>query len=88
MSADGGTFRVREGDRWLDFPYQQLNLVTQLKPQSIDSRLAFSGGPLGTLDVQVRLDPRPADRPLSGDFRLAGLDLAVARPFLPGVEAS
>ncbi|MDG9930929.1 MULTISPECIES: translocation/assembly module TamB [unclassified Pseudomonas] len=86
VSADGGTFRVREGDRWLDFPYQQLNLVTQFKPQSIDSRLAFSGGPLGTLDMQVRLDPRPADRPLSGDFRLAGLDLAVARPFLPGVE--
>ncbi|MDD0843521.1 translocation/assembly module TamB domain-containing protein [Pseudomonas sp. Gutcm_11s] len=86
VNADGGRLRVREQERWLDFPYQQLNLLTTLRPQRIDSRLAFAGGPLGTLDVQLEIDPRPASRPLSGDFRLADLDLAVARPFLPGVE--
>lgn len=86
VNADGGTLRVREQERWLDFPYRQLHLSTRLQPQRIDSQLSFAGGPLGTLDLQLQLDPRPARRPLSGEFHLDGLDLAVARPFLPGVE--
>lgn len=86
LDADGGTLRVREQERWLEFPYQRLALESTLRPQRVDSRLQFEGGPLGELDVQTRLDPRPASKPLSGSFRLTGVDLAVARPFLPMVE--
>ncbi len=36
--------------------------------------------------MQAQIDPRPASKPLSGEFSLAGLDLSLARPFVPMVE--
>ncbi|MDT4807511.1 Translocation and assembly module subunit TamB [compost metagenome] len=86
VDAGRGTLRVREQGQWLSFPYSRLVLDSTLRPQRVDSRLEFLGGPLGELSAQLQLDPRPAGKPLSGEFRLSGLDLAVARPFLPMVE--
>ena len=78
--------RIRDADEWHDFPYQTLVLNSRLLPERIDSELRFQGGELGELDVQVRIDPRPESKPIDGEFRLSGLDLAVARPFVPMVE--
>ncbi|HEK1691275.1 TPA: translocation/assembly module TamB [Pseudomonas putida] len=86
IDASGGTLRVRDNGRWIDFPYQALRLDSTLAPRRIDTRLNFRGERLGELSVNTRLDPLGKDKPLSGDFRLAGLDLSVARPFVPMVE--
>jgi translocation and assembly module TamB len=86
IDASGGTLRVRDDGRWIDFPYQALRLDSTLAPRRIDTRLNFRGERLGELSVNTRLDPLGKDKPLSGDFRLAGLDLSVARPFVPMVE--
>nr|WP_239482199.1 translocation/assembly module TamB domain-containing protein [Pseudomonas insulae] len=86
LNADGGTLRIREDGHWLSFPYSRLALDSTLRPQRVDSQLQFQGGPLGEFALQARLDPRPASKPLSGDFRLSGVDVSVARPFLPMVE--
>ena len=86
VDASGGTLRVREKDQWLDFPYQALKLNTTLAPRRIDSQLEFNGGKLGQLMVQAQINPLPKNKPLSGEFRLSGLDLAVVRPFVPMVE--
>lgn len=86
LDAGAGTLRLKEQDQWLDFPYQSLRLESRLTPTRIDSSLQFHGNKLGTLDAQAVLDPRPKNKPLSGSFTLAGLDLAVARPFVPMVE--
>ncbi|AFO50153.1 hypothetical protein T1E_4324 [Pseudomonas putida DOT-T1E] len=86
VDASGGTLRVRDKGRWVDFPYQALRLDSTLAPRRIDTRLAFRGERLGELNVNARLDPLGKNKPLSGDFRLAGLDLSVARPFVPMVE--
>ncbi|MCK9797639.1 translocation/assembly module TamB [Pseudomonas sp. MAFF 302030] len=86
VDASGGTLRVREKDQWLDFPYQALKLNTTLAPRRIDSQLEFNGGKLGQLLVQAQINPLPKNKPLSGEFRLSGLDLAVVRPFVPMVE--
>ncbi|WP_277051977.1 translocation/assembly module TamB domain-containing protein [Zestomonas thermotolerans] len=86
VDASNGVFRVREQEQWLEFPYGRLLLDSTLAPRRIDSRLDFQGERLGELTAQLSLDPRPANRPLAGDFRLSGLDLAVVRPFLPLVE--
>jgi translocation and assembly module TamB len=48
--------------------------------------LNLRGAKMGELTLLAQLDPRPADKPLSGEFRLSGLDLALARPFVPMVE--
>lgn len=86
IDAGGGTLRLREQDHWLDFPYQQLKLSSSLTPKRVDTRLDFVGDKLGTLRVAARIDPLAKNKTLSGNFSLSGLDLSVARPFLPGVQ--
>lgn len=86
VDASGGTLRIREKGQWLDFPYQNLRLDSTLGPRRVDTRLDFRGGRLGELSLSARLDPVARNKPLSGEFRLSGLDVAVARPFVPMVE--
>lgn len=86
VDASGGTLRVRDQDRWIDFPYQVLRLDSTLAPRRVDTRLDFRGERLGELSLSTRIDPLGKNKPLSGDFRLTGLDLSVARPFVPMVE--
>ncbi|GGJ86044.1 translocation/assembly module TamB domain-containing protein [Pseudomonas matsuisoli] len=86
VDAGSGKLRVRDGDTWHDFPYSRLAITSQLSPQRVDTDLNFDGGPLGQLDVTAQIDPRPADKPIEGQFALRGLDLSVGRPFAPMVE--
>nr|WP_249341960.1 translocation/assembly module TamB domain-containing protein [Pseudomonas sp. PCH44] len=86
VDASGGTLRVRDNGRWIDFPYQALRLDSTLAPRRVDTRLDFRGERLGELSLNTRLDPLGKNKPLSGDFRLAGLDVSIARPFVPMVE--
>ncbi|WP_236236472.1 translocation/assembly module TamB domain-containing protein [Pseudomonas faucium] len=86
IDASGGTLQVRDKGRWIDFPYQTLRIDSSLAPRRIDTRLAFRGERLGELNLNTRLDPLGKNKPLSGDFRLAGLDVSIARPFVPMVE--
>ena len=86
VDASGGTLRVKDKDQWLDFPYDTLKLETTLNPKRIDSQLNFRGGKLGELMVQAQINPLPKNKPITGNFSLVGLDLAVARPFVPMVE--
>lgn len=86
IDASGGTLRMKEKDQWLDFPYQTLKLTSKLTPKRIDTDLNFVGGKLGELMVQAQINPLPKNKPLTGSFRLSGLDVSVARPFVPMVE--
>ncbi|MDR9751301.1 translocation/assembly module TamB domain-containing protein [Pseudomonas sp. SZMC_28357] len=86
VDASGGTLRMRDKEQWLDFPYQTLKLTSKLTPKRIDTDLNFVGGKLGELTVQAQINPLPQNKPLSGSFRLSGLDVSVARPFVPMVE--
>ena len=86
VDASGGTLRVKDKDQWVDFPYDTLKLETTLNPRRIDTALNFRGGKLGELMVQAQINPLAKNKPITGTFSLAGLDLAVARPFVPMVE--
>ncbi|MBD9484061.1 translocation/assembly module TamB [Pseudomonas sp. PDM14] len=86
IDAGNGVLRIREEQRWVELPYQRLQLDSTLRPQRIDSRLEFAGQGLGQLQLDAQLDPRPQLKPLSGQFRIDGVDLSVARPFVAAVE--
>jgi translocation and assembly module TamB len=86
VNASGGTLRIKDKNQWLDFPYESLLLTSKLTPKLIDSRLDFRGDRLGALQVNVRIDPLASNKPLTGDFNLSGLDLSIARPFVPMVQ--
>ena len=68
------------------FPYDTLKLETTLNPKRIDTQLNFRGGKLGELLLQAQINPLPNNKPITGTFSLADLDLSVARPFVPMVE--
>jgi translocation and assembly module TamB len=57
-----------------------------LNPKRIDTELNFRGDRLGQLQVITQIDPIAQSKPISGSFRLSGLDLSIARPFVPMVE--
>jgi translocation and assembly module TamB len=86
VNANGGTLRIRENNQWLDFPYETLVLNSKLTPKLIDSRLDFRGDKLGTLQVAAQIDPLAKNKTLNGSFSLSGLDLSIARPFVPMVQ--
>ncbi len=86
VDAGNGTLRVRNDQQWVDFPYQTLRLTSRLNPKRIDTELNFRGDRLGQLQVIAQIDPIPDNKPVTGSFRLAGLDLSIARPFVPMVE--
>ncbi|MDB5980272.1 MAG: hypothetical protein JWQ69_1287 [Pseudomonas sp.] len=86
VDASGGTLRILEKKQWLDFPYESLKLTSTLTPKRIDSRLDFQGGKLGTLWVTAQINPLAKNKPLTGEFNLSGLDVSIARPFIPLVE--
>lgn len=86
VDASGGTLRVRDKGQWLDFPYQTLKLTSNLTPKKVDTSLDFRGGKLGELIARLSIDPLAKNKTVSGDFNLSGLDVSVARPFVPMVE--
>ena len=86
VDAGPGVLRMRDGEQWLDFPYQTLSLNSQLTPEQVDSRLRFEGGELGNLDVRLDVDPSGEVKPISGNFQLSDFDLSVIRPFVAQVE--
>ena len=86
VDASGGTLRIKDKGQWLDFPYQTLKLTSNLTPSRVDIQFNFNGGKLGQLMLNARLNPLPKSKPVTGDFRLSGLDISVIRPFVPMVE--
>ncbi|MBC8648634.1 translocation/assembly module TamB [Pseudomonas sp. MTM4] len=86
IDAGPGTLRMRDGDRWLDFPYATLALNSELTPKRVDSHLRFEGGELGELDVRLQVDPSTEAKAISGSFFLSDFDLSVARPFVAQLE--
>lgn len=86
IDASGGTLRVRDKNQWLDFPYDTLKLSSSLTPKKVDTRLEFRGGKLGELLARLSIDPIAKNKPVTGDFTLGGVDVSVARPFVPMVE--
>jgi translocation and assembly module TamB len=86
LDAGSGTWQVRQQEHWFDFSYDSLRLSSQLRPQRVDSSLLLRGEKLGELSLVTQLDPRQADKPLTGSYQLSGLNLAVVGAFLPMFE--
>lgn len=82
VDASGGTLSVHQGDQRLAFPYGTLRLTSQIAPRRVDTEFNFDGHRLGQLNLRASLDPFGDAKPLSGNFRLAGVDLAVLGPLV------
>ncbi|WP_407363384.1 translocation/assembly module TamB domain-containing protein [Pseudomonas luteola] len=87
VDAGTGTLRARNADgQWADFAYDTLKLNSTLRPDDVRVSLDFNGPQLGNLTLNAQIDPRPDDKPVSGRFDLRGLNVAIAKGFVSGIE--
>jgi translocation and assembly module TamB len=87
IDAGSGTLRVRNAEgQWTNFAYSTLKLNSTLRPNDVRAALNFNGPQLGTLTLDANIDPRPESKPVSGRFDLHGLNIAVAKGFVSGIE--
>ena len=84
LALDAGQGALTHDDQ--RFAWQRLAVDSQLLPDRINSRIHLQGAEQGELQVQLGLDPRPADKPLDGTFTLQGLQLNALHGFVEDIE--
>ncbi|WP_295467040.1 translocation/assembly module TamB domain-containing protein [uncultured Pseudomonas sp.] len=87
LQAGRGSLKLRDAaGQWQTFSYDSLDVTSALKPQQVDTQVRLTSADLGRLDVQARLDPRDPNQALAGRFQLQGLNLALGKAFVEGIE--
>ena len=87
LQAGRGSLKLRDAaGQWQTFNYDSLDVTSTLKPQLVDTQVRLTSADLGRLDVQARLDPRDPRQALAGRFQLQGLNLALGKAFVEGIE--
>ncbi|RBW50275.1 translocation/assembly module TamB [Marinobacter sp. F3R11] len=81
LDAGEGRFELLVDGEWESLSYDALATELKLKPDEADLALRLSGPELGRLTVSMTLDPMAEDRSVEGQFRLEGLDIALAGLF-------
>ena len=79
----GGVEVVDPNDNLISFGYDDLLLDTEIDPTNISTRLRLTSDALGSADVTLQLDPASEEKPISGNVKLEGFDIGVAKALLP-----
>ncbi len=83
---DGGARVSDADDNPVTFTYDQLSLDTWVNPASIDVQLNVSSEDLGQADIVLQMDPSGEAKPINGTVALNGLDIGIAKAFLPDFD--
>lgn len=76
VSAGPGEVVVSVNDQQQTLDYQTLEADVDMEPARATVALRLDGEDLGQLSVDLAVDPRAPDRPMTGSFNLQGFDLA------------
>ncbi|MEC7815051.1 MAG: translocation/assembly module TamB domain-containing protein [Pseudomonadota bacterium] len=85
IDAGTGEFEFLVQGDWQSLGHDTLVLDARLRPDQAELELTLEGPELGQFRTAVAVDPVAPDRPMSGEFSLADLDLAFLSAFL-GLE--
>ncbi|WP_263262018.1 translocation/assembly module TamB domain-containing protein [Pseudomonas sp. RIT-PI-S] len=86
LDVSNGTLSLRQGEQQVRFPYGTLRVASKVEPRQVNTEVTFDGRGLGQLHLQASIDPFGPQKPLSGNFRLDGLDVALLRPLIEQAE--
>jgi len=78
IDAGAGAFEILALEEWETLRHDVLAVKVGLKPDVADVEVRLAGPELGDLGVNLSVDPREPDRPVTGNFSLRGLDIALA----------
>lgn len=81
LDAGQGRFEMLLDGEWETLSYNTLTTELDLKPEEANLALRLSGPELGKLAVDMQLDPAAEDKPVTGEFKLEGLDIALVGLF-------
>lgn len=82
LDAGSGVFEIEVADdNWESLRYDRFITTLTLEPDRADLEVNLAGPKLGKLSLQAAVDPRSTDRRLEGQYRLEGLDIALAGIF-------
>ena len=86
LISDGGAQVVDADENPVSFTYEKLTLNTRLNPESVEADLTLTSKNLGQAAVSIQLDPSGEEKPIKGTLALDGLDIGVAKAFLPDFD--
>ncbi|TKV69623.1 translocation/assembly module TamB [Marinobacter panjinensis] len=81
VDAGAGEFEVMVRDEWQSLGYDTFTTRLQLKPDIAELDVRLKGPELGDLSVAMAVDPNASEREVDGQFRVQGLDIAMAGVF-------
>lgn len=81
VDAGAGEFEVMVRDEWQSLGYDIFTTRLQLKPDIAELDVRLKGPELGDLSVAMAVDPNASEREVDGQFRVQGLDIAMAGVF-------
>ena len=84
--VDGGARVSDVGDNPVRFTYDDLSLNTLVTPESVNAELNLTSRDLGQANIVVQMDPSGETKPINGTVSLDGLDIRVAKAFLPDFD--
>ena len=81
-----GMVAITEAEQTLAFPYDLLDINTQMQSGTARSRIQLVSEGFGSLDIQADIDDPAGEQILSGQYDIEGLKLNILRPFLPQID--
>ncbi|HEY9119998.1 MAG TPA: translocation/assembly module TamB domain-containing protein [Marinobacter sp.] len=81
LDAGAGEFEVMVRDEWQTLGYDTFTTALRLKPDVAELNVELQGPGLGDLSVSMAVDPNDSEREVDGQFRIQGLDIAMAGVF-------
>lgn len=86
-SDNGRIGLVQEEDNsTLTVPYERVSLIAKTQPDGLRIRTNIKSGGRATGYADVVIDPYKAAKPMSGKLVLNQLNLAIFKPFFPGIR--
>lgn len=82
LSAGPGEVLVAMGETEQTLDYETLTATVNMEPEAANVRLRLDGQDVGSLAVDLSVDPNAPDRPTTGSYTLEGFDLAVVGALL------
>jgi len=81
VDAGSGEFEVQVRDEWESLAYNTFTTRLNLRPDVAELNVQLQGPEIGDLSVGMSVNPDSRDREVDGQFRLEGLDIAMAGIF-------
>ncbi|MDG5498569.1 translocation/assembly module TamB domain-containing protein [Marinobacter sp. BGYM27] len=81
LDVGPGSFDIQQVEGWRSITYQTLTAEMDLTPKQAKLGVKLSGEQLGTMAINLKVDPSTDEKRIDGDYQLDDLKLGIIEPF-------